>query len=241
MESNFNTLALEFIKELAEVFPEEQILADCVETFELYDPKKFLIETIGDHQALAISKDEKLLDHINISGIDTKHLWSTISDTTKESIWAYVSTLVMLASALDNTPKELMNGIESLATEFAGKMQEGTLNMDTLFQDVLGRVQQMDLSNMEGLDINKLTTSMGIDPAMISQMMGGSMDPSMIQNMMGLMSGDNDGEPDLLKMLEDTKITPSEAKKQKKSRPSKHSGDKKDVHKNSKEKKNRKK
>jgi phage-related protein len=236
MESNFNTLALEFVKELAEVFAEEQIFKDVVETFELYDPKKFLLEIVGDHQALAISKDEKLLDLITIPGIDAKKLWSTSSETTKESIWAYVSTLVMLATAIDNTPKELMTGIESIATEFAEKiqkMQEGTLNMSTLFQDVLGRVQQMDLSNMEGLDVNALTQSLGICPDMISQMMGG-VDPSMIQNMMGLMGG-GDNEPDLLKMLEDAKVAPSEPKKQKKSKPSKYSGGQKDSRKYSKE------
>jgi hypothetical protein len=201
MENNFASLALEFVKELSEVIPEEPVFAKCVKNFDSYDPKQFLVDTIGDHQSLAISKDEKLFDHVSVPGVNIKVLWSTLSDTTKESIWAYISTLTMLASALDNTPKELMTGIESLAQEFSEKMQHGELNMETLFSDVMDRVQQMDLSSMKDLDVASLTKSMGIDPSMISNMMGG-MDPSIIQNMMGMMGGGGGEEDDLLKLLE---------------------------------------
>lgn len=206
MEDNFASLALEFVKEISEVFPEEAIFSECVKNFSSYNPKKFLIDTIGDHQALIISKDNKLFDLVKIQGLNIKALWSSVSDTTKESIWAYLSTLIMLATALDNTPKELMTGIESLAQEFSEKMQHGELNMETLFTDVMERVQQMDLSSMKDIDIGSLTKSMGIDPSMISNMMGGSIDPSLIQNMMSMVGGGD--EEDLLKILETAKPPP---------------------------------
>jgi len=216
MEDNFASLALEFVKEISEVFPEEAIFSECVKNFSSYNPKKFLIDTIGNHQALVISKDDKLFDLVKIPGLNIKTLWSSVSDTTKESIWAYLSTLVMLATALNNTPKELMSGIESLAQEFSDKMQHGELNMETLFTDVMERVQQMDLSSMKDVDIGSLTKSMGIDPSMISNMMGGGIDPSLIQNMMNMVGGDGD-EEDLLKLLETAKPPPRlEAPKKKK-------------------------
>ena len=222
MEDNFASLALEFVKEISEVFPEEAVFSECVKNFSSYNPKKFLIDTIGDHQALVISKDNKLFDLVKIQGLNIKALWSSVSDTTKESIWAYLSTLVMLATALDNTPKELMTGIESLAQEFSEKMQHGELNMETLFTDVMERVQQMDLSSMKDIDIGSLTKSMGIDPAMISNMMGGSIDPSLISNMMNMVGGGD--EEDLLKLLETAKPPPRPEAPKKKKKKSKGKG-----------------
>lgn len=222
MEDNFTSLAFEFVKELSEVFPDEVIFSKCVQNFAAYNPKKFLIDTIGTHQGLVVSKDDKLFDLIQVQGVDIKSLWSSVSDTTKESIWAYLSTLVMLATALDNTPKELMTGIESLAQEFSEKMQHGELNMDTLFTDVMERVQQMDLSSMKDIDIGSLTKSMGIDPTMISNIMGGSIDPSLISNMMSMVGGGD--EEDLLKMLESAKPPPRLEAPKKKKKKSKGKG-----------------
>jgi hypothetical protein len=205
MEENFNTLALEFVKELSGVFPEETVISDCVKNFGSLSPKQFFLDVFGEYRDLIAAKDEKLVDVVNIPGIDTKALWNSVSDTTKESIWAYGSTLSMLATALDNTPKELMEGIETLAQEFSEKMHNGELDMNTLFGDVMQRVQQMDLSSMQNMDVGALTKSMGIDPTMIANMMGG-VDPSMIQNMMSMMGGND--EEDLLKLLETARPPP---------------------------------
>lgn len=221
MEENFNTLALEFVKELSEVFPEEKVFSRCIENFESYEPKKFFTDVFGPYRALVAAKDESILDKVSIGGIDMKGLWASVSDSTKEAIWAYGSTLSMLATALDNTPKELMSGIESLAQEFSEKMEKGELDMNNLFGDVMSRVQQMDLSSMQNIDIASLTKNMGIDPNMIAGALGG-IDPSMIQNMMGLMGGDGESEEDLLKILENAKrpaVPPK--KKSKKSKKNK--------------------
>jgi hypothetical protein len=227
MEENFNTLAFEFVQELSNVFPEEKAIADCVKNFGSLHPKKFFLETFGNNRDLIVAKNEAIFDVVNVPGINARALWNTVSDTTKESIWAYGSTLSMLATALENTPKELMEGIETLAQEFSDKMQHGELDMGTLFGDVMQRVQQMDLSSMQNIDIGALTKSMGIDPAMISNMMGG-VDPAMIQNMMSMVGGND--EDDLLKLLETarppTHLLPqrkkkSEGKKKSKSKKSK--------------------
>jgi hypothetical protein len=224
MENNFNTLAFEFVKELSGVFPEETLIADCVKNFDSLHPKQFFLDVFGEHRDLIAAKDEKLMDVVNIPGIDTKALWNSVSDTTKESIWAYGSTLSMLATALDNTPKELMDGIETLAQEFSEKMQNGDLDMNTLFGDVMQRVQQMDLSSMQNMDVGALTKSMGIDPTMIANMMGG-VDPSMIQNMMSVMGGND--EEDLLKLLETARPPPQLLPPRKKKSDSKKSDGKK--------------
>ncbi|AGE57006.1 hypothetical protein ATCVNEJV3_549R [Acanthocystis turfacea Chlorella virus NE-JV-3] len=227
MEENFNTLALEFVQELSGVFPEEKAITDCVKNFGSLNPKKFFLDTFGENRDLIIAKNDALFDTVSIPGIDAKALWNSVSDTTKESIWAYGSTLSMLATALDNTPKELMEGIETLAQEFSEKMQNGELDMGTLFGDVMQRVQQMDLSSMQNMDIGALTKSMGIDPTMISNMMGG-VDPSMLQNMMSMVGGND--EDDLLKLLETARppaqlLPPRKKKSSDGKKKSKKSGD----------------
>lgn len=211
MEKNFDTLAREFVKELSEVFPEEKTFSSCLKHFDTYDSKKFFVDVFGPHRALIVAKDDRLFDEIRIPNVDAKALWNGISETTKEAIWAYGSTMTMLVSAIENTPKELMNNIETLAQEFSEKMENGELDMNALFGEVMQSVQKMDLSSMKDMDINALTQSMGIDPSMIAGALG-NVDPSMIQNMMGLMSGGGE-EEDLLKLLETAQRPPLPTRK----------------------------
>lgn len=175
----FNALALEFVKELSEVFPENITLAECVKNFDTIvseDPKKpmdFLVSIVGDKGDAINTKDETVFDNITIPGMVVKEMWNSTSDNTKEAIWQYLSTLHMLASTLGNTSGELMSGIENMAMEFANKMAQGNMDVPTMLNEVMARVQTLDLSSLEGADIGALTKSLGIDPAQITDMMSG--------------------------------------------------------------------
>ena len=228
ISDTFNSLALEFVKELSEVFPENITLADCVKNFDTIvseDPKKpmdFLVSIVGDKADAINSKDETVFDDVTIPGMVIKEMWNSTSDNTKEAIWQYLSTLQMLANTLGNTSGELMSGIENMAMEFANKMAQGSMDVPTMLNEVMQRVQTLDLSSLEGADIGALTKSLGIDPAQITDMMSGMLGGSggankELMNMVtGLMGGGAGDEQDLLKLLESAKpdmLLPPQKKK----------------------------
>ena len=214
ISDSFNSMVLDFLKELAEVFPEENILKQCVDNFDSFitdDPNKpldFMTNVIGENAHLVTAKDDKFFDIVKIPNIDVKSMWnSNISDNTKNAIWQYISTLMLIGTTMNNTSTEIMSGIEELATEFAHTMQTGEMDIGTMMSEVMGRVQQMDLSSLQNMDITSLTKSMGIDPAEITNMMGGMMggiNPELLNTVSSLMGGKEDGE-DLLKLLEAAK------------------------------------
>jgi len=236
ISETFNTLALEFVKELSEVFPENTTLTDCVKNFDSIvgeDPKKpmdFLVSIVGDKAEAINSKDETVFDDIAISGMAVKEMWNSTSENTKEAIWQYISTLHMLASTLGNTSGELMSGIENMAMEFANKMAQGNMDVPTMLNEVMQRVQTLDLSSLEGADIGALTKSLGIDPAQITDMMSGmlggsgGMNKELMSMVTGMMGGGGD-EQDLLKLLESAKpdmLLPPQKKKKSGKKHRKH-------------------
>jgi hypothetical protein len=212
------------------VFPENTVLTECVKNFDTIvseDPKKpmdFLVSIAGDKAAAINSKDETVFDDIAIPGMAIKEMWNSTSENTKEAIWQYLSTLHMLASTLGNTSGELMSGIENMAMEFANKMATGNMDVPTMLNEVMQRVQTLDLSSLEGADIGALTKSLGIDPAQITDMMSGMLggaggaNKELMNMVSGLMGGGGD-EQDLLKLLESAKpdmlALPTQKKKKK--------------------------
>ena len=224
----FNTLALEFVKELSEVFPENTVLTECVKNFDTIvseNPKKpmdFLMDVVGDNAEAINSKDDAIFDDITIPGMAIKEMWTSTSDNTKEAIWQYLSTLHMLASTLGNTSGELMSGIEDMAMEFANKMATGNMDVPTMLNEVMQRVQTLDLSSLEGADIGAITKSLGIDPAQITDMMSGMLGGSggvnkeLLSMVSGMMGGGAE-EQDLLKLLENAKPDMLPVQKKKKS------------------------
>jgi hypothetical protein len=223
----FNALALEFVKELSEVFPENTVLAECMKNFDTIvseDPKKpmdFLVSIVGDNAEMLNSKDDAIFDTVTIPGMEIKEMWNSTSDNTKEAIWQYLSTLHMLASTLGNTSGELMSGIEDMAMEFANKMATGNMDVPTMLNEVMQRVQTLDLSSLDGADIGAITKSLGIDPDQITDMMSGmlggsgGMNKELMSMVTGMMGGGGD-EQDLLKLLENAKpdmLLPPQKKK----------------------------
>lgn len=215
ISDSFNSMVLDFIKELAEVFPEEPMLKKCIDNFDSYildnpnKPLEFMTSVIGDNAHLVTAKDDTFFDIVKIPGINVKSMWnSNISDNTKQAIWQYISTLMLIGTTMNSTSTEIMSGIEELAIEFAQKMNSGEMTMDNMMSEVMNRVQQMDLSSLENMDISSLTKSMGIDPSEIANMMGGMMggiNPELLNTVSSLMGGGKEDGEDLLKLLESAK------------------------------------
>jgi hypothetical protein len=229
----FNALALEFVKELSEVFPENATLTECAKNFDAIakdDPKSpmnFMMTIVGNKSDLILAKDETVFDSVEIPGLAIKEMWNSASDVTKDAIWQYLSTLHMLASTLGNTSGELLSGIENMAMEFADKMATGNMDVSTMLNEVMQRVQTLDLSSLDGSDIGALTKSLGIDPEQITDMMSGMLGGSsgankeLMSMVTSMMNGGGD-EQDLLKLLENAKPDMLPPQKKKKSSGKKH-------------------
>ena len=224
----FNALALEFVKELSEVFPENATLFECAKNFDLLtkddpnSPMNFMMTAVGDKSDLILAKDETVFDSVTIPGLAIKEMWNSTSDVTKDAIWQYLSTLHMLASTLGNTSGELLSGIENMAMEFADKMATGNMDIPTMLNEVMQRVQTLDLSSLDGADIGSLTKSLGIDPDQITDMMSGMLggtsgaNKELMSMVTSMMNGGGD-EQDLLKLLENAKPDMLPPQKKKKS------------------------
>lgn len=214
----FNALAREFVKELAEVFPDNDVLVESARAFEdvvAKDPTKptqIFTSFVGDNVKMIHERDESLLFGVDIPGVDVREMWGSTTDTTKDVIWQYLSTLAMFSTTLGGTSNELMTGIETMASEFADKMAKGNMDLPTMLNEVMQRVQQLDLSSLKNEDIGALTKSLGIDQEQITSMMnsmmggGGGINPELMSMVTSMMGGSSDaGEQDLLKLLESAK------------------------------------
>ena len=217
----FNVMAYEFIKELAQVFPENTHLTSCADAYDSLvasdpeAPMAFFLSTLGKRTDLVLARDEAVLDVVSVPGMDVRAMWSSVSDTTKDAIWQYLRMLAMLAVTTEQTSTDLMSGIEDMAKELAEKMAAGKMDVDSMMTEVLSRVQQMDLSSLEHVDVGALTRSLGVDPSQISQMVGGMMgglDPKMISTVTSLMHN----EKDLLQLLETARPKKRKSNKKKK-------------------------
>lgn len=233
ISDTFNSLAREFVKELSEVFPENDILTSCFANFDTIDPKKpaeFLMKIVGNNVDKIHGKDESIFEEVKIDGLEIDSMWKSVSAETQEVIWQYLSTLTMFASTLEGTSGELMSGIEQMATEFAEKLSKGNMDLPTMLNEVMQRVQTMDLSSLQGADIGALTKSLGIDQNQITEMMNGMLGGGANKELLGMvtsmMSGGEADEQDLLKLLENAKPPPLPSKTSKKKSGKKNRGKK---------------
>jgi len=117
-----------------------------------------------------------------------------------------------------------------MATEFAEKLTKGNMDLPTMLNEVMQRVQSMDLSSLQGADIGALTKSLGIDQNqitdMMNNMMGGGANKELMNLVSGMMGGGEADEQDLLKLLESAKPPSLPSKTPKKKSGKKNRGKK---------------
>jgi len=131
----FNSLLGNFISELAAVFPEESELTVFSSGWELFSkisPRAGLdmfTEALTPHVDMVAAKDPALFDQhsMHIGGhLDLKTLWAKdISDDTREAIWQYIHTLMLLGTTIQNLPEEMLTNIENVARQCAARVEAG--------------------------------------------------------------------------------------------------------------------
>tara|TARA_B110000285_G_C15141855_1_gene631331 strand:- start:6964 stop:7434 length:471 start_codon:yes stop_codon:yes gene_type:complete len=150
----FNDMLTQFLSELTQTFPEEKGIKKYESAFDLLrksNPRKVVqnfMATAGPLQDRIMAKDDgvitdgvlKSLDELNIH----KH-WSVCSDGTKNAIWQYIQTLLMLGTTITALPESTLSAIESIAEKTAGQLSSGEQSEEGLmkmFSGLLGNLQK---------------------------------------------------------------------------------------------------
>ena len=143
-----NTTLKSFLQELLEVFPDEPgtgtlrlFLAtyDTLVTANKQAPMDMFLETMAPHEALIAAKDAKLFRRVELpGGVSLKEAWKKASEATRAAVWQYLQMLYMLAKTASSVPPHMLNAIEGLAGEYAGKISSGELDISAVTSMLLG-------------------------------------------------------------------------------------------------------
>ena len=160
----FNSMMEEFLNELVQTFPEEKSLKVEVTKFQTLrkaNSKKVVegfMNAICPYQNDIQQKNEKLMTDNNIDFLKKMNIqkWWTndLSSNTKDAIWSYLQTLIMLGTTITSIPADMLKTIESVAEQCASSMDgdsSGAPNMGALFSGL-----QSMMGNLGNDNNNKL-------------------------------------------------------------------------------------
>jgi hypothetical protein len=91
-------------------------------------------------------EESKKLDFLK--GINIETHWSSISDSTKDAIWQYISTLYMLGTTISSIPEDTLNMIEKVAKQCADQIETDGGGLEDLDQGKLLSTMQNMLGGM---------------------------------------------------------------------------------------------
>ena len=155
----FNSMMEEFIGELIETIPEEKSLKlykTQFDTLKKANPRKIVesfMHAISPYCDFITNKDESLFMRNDIEFLNKLNInkwWSSsISDSTKDAIWQYLNTLMMIGTAITNISSDMLQQIESVAEQCASQMDSSSSgsmpNMGALFsglQNIMGSIDR---------------------------------------------------------------------------------------------------
>lgn len=135
----WNEMLESFLDDLSKSFPEEKAIKDyknSIPVLVVAQPRYILdlfVKEVTPYSGKIASKDDSmftdcpvtLLKNINMNG-----LWGKASENSKEAIWSYLNTLLVLAKTLSVLPPDAMNMIEKMAMDMQNQMPAGGLDLD---------------------------------------------------------------------------------------------------------------
>ena len=154
----FNSMMEEFINELIQTFPEEKSIKVYRTQFEALkktNSKKVVeafMAAVSPFSEYITQKNEKILemDIEFLKKLNIRKWWTPdLSQNTKDAIWQYLSTLLMLGTTITSIPSDMLKTIESVAEQCASGMDgntSGMPDMATLFSGLQNMIGNMDNS-----------------------------------------------------------------------------------------------
>lgn len=132
----FTTMLMEFAQNLKAMFPDDPSLALAV---------KFLSSSIKANPRAVVdmfmkevepyadrirAKDGTVFAEVKstiVEAVNLKEIWARdLSEKTRENIWSYLNTLMVIGSMIQSMSEDMLSGIEELATKLAANPE----NMD---------------------------------------------------------------------------------------------------------------
>jgi hypothetical protein len=138
----FNGVLRDFVVELAQTFPECASLESYSKKLESIcskypeKPMKRFISALSPYGEMIVSKDAALFtqDVELFGGFNLNSLaGDDVSETTRDAVWQYLSTLFVLGTTISSFPPEIMRGIEGVAIDLAKKIESGEMKMEDVF------------------------------------------------------------------------------------------------------------
>lgn len=132
----FNDMMDQFLTELNLTFPENKSVIKFQASFELVKATKpsmileNFMKAVKPFSKKIMIRDETFVTEDAatiqaIGDIDLANMWAKSSGPTKDAIWQYLHTLVVLGTTITSFPKETLDMIEKMAETCAAQMQEG--------------------------------------------------------------------------------------------------------------------
>ena len=139
--SAFNDTLLEFLNDLTETFPEEKqipVLTTKTELLKKSNPRKLVENCMKRLAPLAnqiVQKDETIFKENSelIPGLNMSSMWdSNLSDNSKNAIWEYLNTLLMLGTTIMSIPGNMLQQIEAMANTCVQQMEAEDMKPDDM-------------------------------------------------------------------------------------------------------------
>lgn len=150
----FNTLMRNFVTELHETFPEFQELSLFVTGYDALTaaapskPLELFMESVAPHAQLLMARDTALFEQEEVTlggAINLKEMWHSpdLSQSTRDAIWQYLTTLYVLGSTITSMPPEVLGTIETMAKDCASKVESGEMNMTDIMPALMSSMSSL--------------------------------------------------------------------------------------------------
>jgi len=134
----FNEMYSQFLSELAQTFPEEPAIAKVAKKHKDERTCKKVMNKLSPWAQQLMEKDPKFFCEENefVAQLNLHELWKKedVSETTRQAIWQYISSLYGFGVTLQMIPPQFMSVIESEAencakglTESGGELNEAAI------------------------------------------------------------------------------------------------------------------
>lgn len=160
--SAWNEYLKTFLNELCETFPEctdMVVLINVVDAMLDEDETSVLdkfVEEIEPHTEALTEMDEEFflssdIDFLKRLGV--RQYWTPdLEDETKQAIWQYLQTLLVMGKTIQSIPPNAMRALEDFASKMTNQLESGEVDLNDMDLQTLGLGAMQHLRSQTGAD-----------------------------------------------------------------------------------------
>ena len=150
----FTEMMNQFLTELVKTFPDESAIKKYQSTFDLMkkaNPRKCVdvfMNSAIKFQNQIMNKDESFFLNENVDFLKSLNInkwWNdSLSENTKNAIWQYLQTLIILGTTITSIDADTLGAIEGIAEKMAKGSGDGVPDLSAL-QGLMGTLGNMKM------------------------------------------------------------------------------------------------